>query len=122
VYDRIELRPVLSLYARRASTRHLQAGERIGYGGEYTVPQAMAVSTYDVGYGDGWRRGDARDPYVTADGLPILGRVSMDFVSIEGEAEEVCILNDAQAAARHFGTISYEITTMLSPSIERRVV
>ena len=121
VYDPVELRPVLSLHARRTSTRRLEAGGRIGYGGEYRVPAAMKVSTYDLGYGDGWRRGEAHRPYVTADGLPILGRVSMDFISLEGDRETVCVMRDAHRAAKHFGTISYEMTTMLSPLIPREV-
>ncbi len=122
VYDPVPLRPVLSLYAGRTSTRHLPSGARIGYGGDYTVAKSATVSTYDLGYGDGWLRGDAARPYVTAEGLPILGRVSMDFISLEGDREVVCVMDDAQAAARHFGTISYEMTTMLSPSIPREVV
>ncbi len=122
IYDPIELRPVLSLHAKRTSTRLLKAGERVGYGGDFTALREMTVSTYDMGYGDGWMRGDSTNPYITADGLPLLGRVSMDFVSIEGDADEVCIMDDAQKAAKHFGTISYEMTTMLSPLITRIVV
>jgi alanine racemase len=122
VYDPIALRPVLSLHARRTSTRLLHMGERIGYGGDFTAPRDMTVSTYDIGYGDGWLRGDASKPYVTAEGVPILGRVSMDFVSLESDRESVCIMADAKVAAQHFGTISYEMTTMLSPFIPREVV
>jgi alanine racemase len=81
----------------------------------------MTVSTYDLGYGGGWPRGDAAHPYLTEEGLPILGRVSMDFVSLEGEREEVCIMADARRAARHFGTICYEMTTALMPTIPREV-
>jgi len=121
-FEPIPLLPVLSLHARRTSTRRLNAGERIGYGGDFTAPRAMTVSTYDLGYGDGWPRGDAHDAYTTPDGLPILGRVSMDFVSLEGDRDVVCIMDDAQAAAHHFGTISYEMTTVLSPMIERLVI
>ncbi len=121
-FERADLRPVLSLWARRSSSRTLRAGERIGYGGEFVAERPMRVSTYDLGYGDGWFRGDARRPFVTAEGLPILGRVSMDFLSLEGEKEEVCIFDDARTAARHFGTICYEITTALAPSIQRIIV
>ncbi len=120
-YDPVALRPVLSLHADRASTRRIRPGERIGYGGDHTASRAMTVSTYDVGYGDGWPRGDAHDPYVTAEGLPILGRVSMDFVTLEGDAESVCVMDDARRAARHFGTISYEMTTGLSPQLPREI-
>jgi len=122
VYDEIVLRPVLSLWAKRTSSRILKKGQRVGYGGDFTAAEEMIVSTYDLGYGDGWIRGDHHHPYTTAEGLPILGRVSMDFISLGSKKEEVCIMNDAQQAAEHFGTISYEMTTMLSESIERIIV
>ncbi len=120
-FDPVPLRPVLSLHARRTSTRHLSPGARIGYGGDHTLTRPMTVSTYDLGYGDGWPRGDAHAPYTVPDGSPMLGRVSMDFISLEGDSDTRCILDDAQAAAHHFGTISYEMTTHLSPSIPRQV-
>jgi len=116
------LKPVMRLMAKRVATRTLQKGERIGYGGSYEAPQTMEVSTYDLGYGDGWCRGDATNPYVTAEGFPILGRVSMDLISLPTTQEEVCIFSNAQEAAKHFGTISYEITTALSMSIPRIVI
>ncbi len=82
----------------------------------------MRVSTYDLGYGDGWCRGDSDHPYITAEGLPILGRVSMDFIALETDKDEVCIMNDAQQAAKQFDTISYEMTTALSSDIERIII
>jgi len=120
-FDPVELRPVLSLWAKRASTRHLRVGERVGYGGDYVAEKEMTVSTYDLGYGDGWPRGDATRPYRTAEGVPILGRVSMDFISVEGERDEICVMENAQRAAEHFGTISYEMTTALMPTIPRSI-
>ena len=87
----------------------------------FSLSKPHSVSTYDLGYGGGWPRGDAAHPYLTEEGLPILGRVSMDFVSLEGEKEEVCIMADARRAARHFGTICYEMTTALMPTIPREV-
>jgi len=122
VFDNIELKPVLALYARRVAARTLKQGERIGYGGTFTAPKEMRIATYDLGYGDGWSRGDSGHSYLTAEGLPILGRVSMDFVALETDKEEVCIMDNAQKAARHFSTISYEMTTSLSPNIERAVI
>jgi len=120
-FDVLPLKPVMKLLAKRVSTRKLTAGERIGYGGDFVAPKTMSVSTYDIGYGDGWCRGNTFAPYVTADGFPILGRVSMDFISLEGDKEEVCIFDDAQQAAAQLGTISYEVMTALSGEIERVV-
>ena len=121
-FDDVTLKPVLMLHARKVSTRNLKQGERVGYGGTFTAPKAMRVSTYDLGYGDGWCRGDSDHPYITAERLPILGRVSMDFIALETDKDEVCIMSDAQQAAKQFDTISYEMTTALSPEIERIIV
>jgi len=117
-FDKIALKPVLSLHAHKISTRQLKAGERVGYGASFEATSDMTVSTYDLGYGDGWTRAF----YVTSEKLPIIGRVSMDFISLESEKEEVCVMNDAQDAAKQFGTISYEVTTGLSMEIKRIVV
>jgi alanine racemase len=118
----MNLRPVMSLYANRVSSRKLKRGERIGYGGEFVAKDDMVVSTYDLGYGDGWRRGTPKNPYATVDSGDILGRVSMDFITLEGDKDEVCIMNDALSVARRYGTIAYEITCAFHANIERIVV
>jgi len=122
VFDKVELKPVLSLYAKKIATRRLKKGERVGYGGEFTATQTMTVSTYDIGYGDGWCRGDVHKPYITAERLPLLGRVSMDFITVASDKNEICIMSNAQIAAKQFATISYEITTSLSSNIKRNLV
>jgi len=114
-FDRRALNPVLSLHAKKISTRVLKKGERVGYGGDFVAPKDMTVSTYDLGYGDGWKRAS----YTTAEKLPILGRVSMDFISLESDKEVVCVMDDAQDAARQLNTISYEISTALHSDIEK---
>ncbi len=121
-FESTPLKPVLSLYATRVATRRLHAGERVGYGGDFVASEEMEVSTYDLGYGDGWFRGQSATPFVTAEGLAVVGRVSMDFITLPSRRKEVCILRDAQAVAVQFGTISYEILTALSPQIPRVVV
>ena len=121
-FDKTALKPVMSLHARKVSSRALKEGERIGYGADFTAPGAMRVSTYDLGYGDGWCRGDSHKPYVTSEGLAILGRVSMDFIALGSDKEVVCVMNDAQAAAKQFGTISYEVTTALSSELPKHVI
>ncbi len=119
--DKIQLKPVLSLYAQKIATRVLKAGMRVGYGADFLATKDMTVSTYDIGYGDGCSRGNITKPYVTAEGLAILGRVSMDFITLESSKNEVCIMTDAQTCAKHFGTISYKILTDLDSDIEKIV-
>ena len=121
-FDEVQLKPVLTLYAKKTATRVIRKAQRVGYAGDFTASKDMTVSTYDLGYGDGWTRTDSKNTYMTAEGLPILGRVSMDFISLEGEKEEVVIMDNAQKAAIHFGTISYEMTTSLSSEIPRIVI
>ncbi|WP_456485174.1 alanine racemase [Hydrogenimonas sp.] len=116
------LKPVMSLWADRIATRRVTPSMRIGYGGEGRLERGGVVSTYDIGYGDGWIRGDSTRPYILPGGRKIIGRVSMDAFTLEGERESVSLFEDATQAARQFGTIAYEITTRLSPSIGRVVV
>lgn len=121
-FSAVGLKPVMALYAKKVSARMLSKGQRVGYGGEFAAKEDMLVSTYDLGYGDGWRRGNIQNPYITPQNKQILGRVSMDFITLEGDDEEVCIMEDANIAASHFGTISYEITCALHANIHRVIV
>lgn len=121
-FEDVALKPVMTLHAKKVSSRVLKAGERVGYGGDFTASTDMKVSTYDLGYGDGWFRCQSVKPFVTGEGLPILGRVSMDFISLQTDKEEVCVMDDAQVAANTYGTISYEVMTTLSDKIERKVI
>ena len=121
-FDKVDLKPVMKLYAKKVSTRVLKTGERVGYGGDFIAAEPMTLSTYDLGYGDGWCRGDSTQPYITSEGLPVLGRVSMDFVALSTDKDEVCVMSDAQKAAKQFGTISYEVTTALSRDIPKKVI
>ena len=117
IYNKIELKPVLSLWANRVSTRRLKRGQRVGYGGDYIAPRDMIVSTYNLGYGDGWIRSNS-----LIETLPILGRVSMDYISLEATEDEILIFNSVSRVAKEMNTISYEILTQLSNSIERVVI
>lgn len=121
-FDKIDLKPVLALYAKRVSSRVLKEGESVGYGADFTADKQMKVSSYDLGYGDGWFRASGSVLLLTSEKLPILGRVSMDFISLESEKEEVCVMNDAQEVAKQLGTISYEVITSLKEDIKREVI
>lgn len=113
------LKPVLSLWANRLSTRKLKKGECVGYGATYEAKENMIVSTYDVGYGDGFLRLNENQNYETVKGYKVLGRVSMDNLTLNSQDEEVCIFDDVKNLASIQDTISYEITTTLSKDIKR---
>ncbi len=91
-------------------------GLELAYGGSFSADRDMEISTYDIGYGDGLFRGDDSNPIKLDNGLPILGRVSMDYISIETSEDRVCIFRDVKPISRRLNTISYEVLTRLSPS------
>jgi len=120
IFGTYSLKPVLKLFAQKIATTTLKKGERIGYGGRFTVPHEMRVSTYDIGYGDGFLRFGGEGQF-RAGGNQILGKVSMDSLCIEGERDEVCLIPDAKEIADFFGTISYDILVKLNSEIPRIV-
>ena len=121
-YETLGLKPVLSLWAKKISTRTLKKGQRVGYGGTFTAQKEMTVSTYDLGYGDGWMRSNKFKPFITAENLPILGRVSMDYIVLESTKDEVCIFDNAIEAGKQVGTISYEMSTLLHSNLVKIIV
>ncbi len=121
IFDNPKLKPVMSLWASKISTRTIKKNQKVGYGGKYLAKKDMKVSTYDVGYGDGFLRLNGETKYTTPKGYEILGRVSMDNISIDCEDDEVCIFNDVKKLAKIHNTISYEITTTLLPTIKKEI-
>lgn len=117
-----DLKPVLSLWAEKLSSRILKKGERVGYGGMYEAKKDELISTYDIGYGDGFFRFDGHLPVEMADGSLTKGRMSMDSFCLGGDAKTVCMFHDANPLAEQFHTISYEIVTKLSPSLKRIIL
>lgn len=122
IFGKHDLRPVLSLWAKRISSRRLSPGDRLGYGGLFEVKDHMQVSTYDLGYGDGLLRYGGLGKLCLANKKPLLGKVSMDSFIIEGADDEVCVFQDAREFASFFGTIPYDILVKLSSLIPRSVL
>ncbi|ASY63234.1 Alanine racemase [Sinorhizobium sojae CCBAU 05684] len=115
-------------------TRAVPAGTPVGYGGAYVTTTEARLATIAAGYADGLPRSMSDRGAVFYDGvrLPIVGRVSMDSITVDvtalpegalslGSLVEVLgphqTLEDVAEAA---GTISYEILTSLGRRYERR--
>ena len=113
-------KPVLSLYAKKISTRYLKKGSRVGYGGTYEATQVKKVSNYNFGYGAGFLRSSSS--YITTDGAELVGRISMDNSSFLSDEDELLIFNDARVAAGFAKTIVYEVLTSLKAEIKRSIV
>lgn len=125
------MRPVVQLKARVLQVRQALAGESVGYSATHRCDASQRVATIAIGYADGFLRSLSSRGQVFWNGqaLPILGRVSMDLVTIDaGGAPDlkagdwVEILGphqDADALAAQAGTIGYEILTDLGRRYQR---
>jgi alanine racemase len=80
-----DLKPVMTLQTGIVAVQNLKKGDNVGYGGQYTCPEDMPVGIIAFGYGDGYpitaRNGT---PIIVNDvECPLIGRVSMDMISID---------------------------------------
>ena len=115
------LEPILSLWAKKISSRRLKKGDKVGYGGAFIADKELEVSNYDIGYGDGFFR-ILSNNYQTPNGIQIAGRVSMDNTSFLSTNKEILIFNDARVVAKYANTISYEVLTSLKKRIKREPI
>ncbi|MCD1265739.1 alanine racemase [Shinella sumterensis] len=127
------MEPVVSLDVAVVQTRTVQAGARVGYSGTHVVTGETRLATIAAGYADGLPRSLSGRGAVYCDGmrLPIVGRVSMDSITIDISAlpqgrltlgSRVELLGPNQTledVARDAGTISYEILTGLGNRYQR---
>jgi alanine racemase len=116
-----QLKPVLALYGNKVSSRTLHKGEMVGYGATYCAQEESTITNYDVGYGDGFMR-ILSNNYTTPDGRKLLGRISMDNSSFEGDADPLCLFDDPSIVAKKANTLSYEILTSLKPHLNRKII
>ena len=134
----VELRPVLSWKARVVALHDLSAGDRVGYGGTYVVPAPLRCGTVSTGYADGYPRALSGRGELLVNGhrVPVIGRVSMDFITFDASAvpevgvgDEVVIIGEqgdqritADDLARSLDTISWEVLARVGPRVERVVL
>ncbi|GGC46051.1 alanine racemase [Chelatococcus reniformis] len=126
--------PVVRLEVRVIQTRTVPAGTRVGYGGSHVTAGAARLATLAAGYADGLPRhlGGRGAAYCGATRLPMVGRISMDSLTVDvtalppgalglGSLVEIIgphqSLEEVAAAAE---TISYEILTRLGHRYQRR--
>ncbi len=125
--------------SRLSFIKQVRAGETVGYGRTWTASCDTWIGTVAVGYGDGYSRLLSNRGRVLVDGrsAPIVGRVCMDQTMIDLGAEapsvnvgdEVVLLGRSgseeitvEELAGLMGTITYEVTCLISPRVPRRYV
>lgn len=133
-YSGQPLEEALRLTSYILQVRQVKAGEFIGYGADYTMPQDGKIAVIAIGYADGLKRVLSRGKgHVLVQGIacPILGNVCMDVCMVDvsqlpdngpKEGDEVVIFGFELPLCRHAemaDTISYEILTSIAPRLPR---
>lgn len=130
-----ELRPALSWTTHVLTVRDIPAGRAVGYGAAYTTQRASRIGVLPVGYADGYRLAlsNRGETMVRGQAAPVVGRVSMDFISVDltdipgactGDPATLVSNDPDSPASLHrmaqlAGTLPYEILTTLGPRSER---
>ncbi|NMH60141.1 alanine racemase [Alteromonas ponticola] len=128
-----ELLPAMTLQASVMSLRTIACGESVGYGQAWVASRKSVIATVSIGYADGYPRHcpNGTPTFVRGKRAPLVGRVSMDMLTIDvtdiadvelGDVVElwgrqVSITEVAELA----GTISYELMTRLSTRVPRLI-
>jgi alanine racemase len=108
--------------AQILQVRTLKAGEPVGYNATYICPKDMRIATAAIGYADGYSRAFSNQGCVRYGEtvLPVIGRVSMDVITIDasqsadlGEGDWIDIAYDLPEASRISGLSQYELLTRL---------
>lgn len=128
-----ELRPVLSLHSQVVFLKDVPPGSAVGYAGTWRAARTTRVATLPIGYSDGlcWRLGNQGEVLVRGVRAPIIGRVSMDYATIDvtdipgvAVGDRVTVIGrqgeqqiGLAELAERAGTVPYEIAC----SVGRRV-
>lgn len=129
--------PVVTLKARILQVRSVAAGESVGYSASWQAARPTRLAVVAAGYADGLARalsassGEAGASVLVAGQIaPIVGRVSMDLITIDvtdiegrvARGDLVTLIGPGltiESLGRAAGTIGYEVLTRLGPRFVR---
>ena len=121
--------PVMNLTSSLIAVRHHKKGEPVGYGGIWTSPKDTKIGVVAIGYGDGYPRDvpEGTPVYLNGRIVPIVGRVSMDMLTVDLGANSQDKVGDEvilwgkelpiETVAKFTGILSYELITKLTPRV-----
>ena len=127
------MRPVVRLDARVIQVRTISKGTPVGYSHTWHAGSPSRIATLSVGYADGWLRhlSNGGTVYFGELPMPIVGRVSMDSITVDATAlapetlhpgalvELIGPHQTVDDVAAQAGTIGYEILTSLGDRYHR---
>lgn len=129
------LEPVMRWRTEIMRLKTLPPGHGVGYGTTFRTRRESRIATLPVGYADGYNRLLSNQGEVIVRGrrAPVVGRVSMDLVTIDvtdipaaAPGDEVVLLGTQQGEtitpeeiASKIGTISWEVFCSISARVPR---
>jgi len=132
----VDLQPAMTLATQVVQLRSVKAGDPVGYGAEFRAPSDTRIATLPIGYDDGVPISASGRGCVLIGGrrMPIAGRVSMDFITVDvggapveigseavlfGRAQAGAVLRVEEAAAAA-QTIPYELLVRVGRRVQRQ--
>lgn len=118
------MRPVAMLTGKVLQLRRIDSGECVGYGATFRAKRPTMLATVALGYADGIPRtlSNRGSAAIAGHRVPVIGRVSMDMVSLDVTGLDVAPGDDAELlgdtvtlaeVAQAAQTNEYEILTRL---------
>lgn len=135
--NRAPVEPVVSAYARVLQVRDSAPGHTVGYSATYQIAGVTRLATLACGYADGFfRHASAATGQINGQVAfagtrsPVVGRVSMDLITVDVTAIEPEVVRGAWAEiigpvisledmGNAAGTIGYEVLTALGKRFHR---
>ena len=137
-HDKLEplILPVIKIKCKILQTRIIRKGQGVGYNATFICPEDMMVATASLGYADGYKRALSgteliHNGYAIFHNrkLPIIGRISMDLVTIDiressdiSEDDWVNIEFNICRLSKLTAISQYELLTNLGNRYDRRYV
>jgi len=126
----LRLLPVMTFKSELISVKRMAAGDCVGYGSEYQLPDDTQIGIVACGYGDGYPRHAPSGTPVLVNGykVPLIGRVSMDMLavdlaSVDAKVGDSVILwgvdNPVEKIAKAATTIAYELCCSITARVEK---
>ena len=119
----------MTLKTSLIAVRKHKAGEPVGYGGTWVSEKDTYLGVIAIGYGDGYPRSAPSGTPIWINGrkVPIVGRVSMDMISVDLGSELIDRVGDeailwgdvlpVEEIAKYSGISAYELITKLTSRV-----
>lgn len=123
--------PAMTFTAPIIAIRQIRAGDQVGYGSTWVAPVDTRLAVVAVGYGDGYPREIAPGTQVLVgkNRRSIVGRVSMDMITVELQPQDQLAVNDrvtlwgdglpVDEIAASAGTLAYTLLCGVNARVKR---